>query len=83
MHYRPAATARPALITELDREENYESLPTGIAQHDTPGFMDDFARRLIHGKQPLMSAADTLKTMAVCFAAEASALDGKRHEVQV
>lgn len=81
MRFVPTSTGK-GLKLSLDREENYEALPTGPLHHDVPGFQRDFIQRMLRGDQPLMSAADTLKTMAACFALEESSVSGRRVEVE-
>ncbi len=81
MHYRPTSTGK-GRETVLEREENYEALSSGLLHHDTGGFQHDFVKRILRGDKPLMSAADTVKTMAACFALEQSGKTGRRVKVK-
>ena len=65
----------------LERIESYEGIPLGKLHHDSAGFFEDFARRVIEGEKPFMSAYDSWKSMAVVFACEKSFRERKRIKV--
>jgi len=71
----------PAGKAELARTESYAGIPHGKLHHDSGGFLEDFARRILEGTRPFMSARDSWKTMAVVFACEESKRSGERVEV--
>ncbi|MFH0795812.1 MAG: Gfo/Idh/MocA family oxidoreductase [Candidatus Omnitrophota bacterium] len=62
----------PAGHPVLKRTESYKGIPHGKLFHDADGFLQDFARRILAGERPFMSAFDSWKTMAVVFACEES-----------
>lgn len=65
----------------LKRTESYQGISMYKLEHDSIGFFLDFAKRIIEGKKPFMSAEDSAKTMAVVFACEKSFNTGKREKV--
>lgn len=68
--------------TSLKRTESYKGIPHYKLHHDSIGFFKDFARRILKGEKPFMSAFDSWKTMAVVFACEESfKKNGKRVKV--
>lgn len=63
---------------EFVRNEDYTGVPSHLLHHDMSGFRRDFFRRLATGQPPMITALDSWRTHAVCFAAEQSALAGFR-----
>lgn len=65
----------------LKRIESYEGIDHYKLHHFTTGFINEFAKRLLKGEKPFMSASDSARTMAVVFACEESFKKGKRVKV--
>ena len=66
----------PGGKTALTRMESYPGMPDTTLHHDSRGFFSDFVNRMRDGRQPLMSAFDSWKTMACVFACEESFRQG-------
>gem|GEM_PF-963249 len=60
------------------REENYRHFPQGKLDHDSAGYAGEFYRRMLHGEEPVQTAADAWKSTATALAAEASIREGGR-----
>jgi len=71
----------PAGYPSLKRTESYKGILHEKLFHDSIGFFQDFAQRILEGKKPFMSASDSWKSMAVVFACEESFKTGKRVKV--
>lgn len=61
------------LRVELDRVEDYTTMPHQEFHHDTTGNMQRFIRSMSLGEPPHQDAADAWLTHVVCLAAERSA----------
>jgi len=68
----------PNGVTVHARTETFEGVPPQRIHHDSRGFLEDFARRILAGEKPFMSAEDSWRSMAAVFAAEESMKSGRR-----
>ena len=73
LHFNPYPAGSHGVRVETARVEDHAGLGWTRAAHDTPGFFQDFARRIVQNEPPLMTAEDSFRSHVICFAAEESA----------
>lgn len=78
LHFTNFPHGTDGMRVDLARVESCEGISRTRAHHDTPGYFQDFARRLALGEAPLMTAEDSFRTHIACFATEESALNGSQ-----
>jgi len=80
-HIEPSGVAENRTV-HFARREDYSGLGFHRLGHDTAAHMTEFLRRILAGEPAMQSPEDTLKTMALTFAAEESVRTGERVAVR-